>query len=441
MRLQRFGRSGAGPRLHCSFVLAWMLGALPAVASAQATEPAADRQIPAAVGSTPEPAGYFGDLRLVDRGIATASRRLHLGGNGNGETKDGFYPELSNLPTGSGWISVGPGYRQRLFDDRALFDVSAALSWRSYKMAQARFEAPKIAGSRVTVGTQVRWQDLTQVTYFGEGSDSLESQRSEYRLKSTNVVAFATLRGTSWLSIGGKAGWLDRPSILSPSGSFARGNPDARDIFPDDIVYSIAQQPGFLHQEASVTADTRDHRSHTSSGGVYRAAAANFADRDAGQFSFRRFELEGAQFVPVSDSRIVFALHGWLVTSDTSNGDVVPFYLQPSLGGGNTVRAYTDFRFHDRNLVVCNVESRVALFAHIDATLFADAGNVASRVGDLNLDKRAYGFGLRFHTHESTFARIEMAHGDDGWRFIFRMNDPLHFSRLSRRTAPIPFVP
>jgi hypothetical protein len=66
---------------------------------------------------------------------------------------------------------------------------------------------------------------------------------------------------------------------------------------------------------------------------------------------------------------------------------------------------------------------------------------VAPRVGDLNLDKTALGVGLRMHTRQSTFARFDIAHGEEGWRLLFRTNDPLHLSRLSQRTAPVPFAP
>ena len=37
----------------------------------------------------------------------------------------------------------------------------------------------------------------------------------------------------------------------------------------------------------------------------------------------------------------------------------------------------------------------MALFNHLDAAVFADAGNVAPHVADVNLDKRSYGAGLR----------------------------------------------
>jgi hypothetical protein len=86
-------------------------------------------------------------------------------------------------------------------------------------------------------------------------------------------------------------------------------------------------------------------------------------------------------------------------------------------------------------------EARVPLMTHLDVAAFVDAGNVAVRLADVNLDKRSYGAGLRLHARRHTFARLDVAHGGEGWRILLRLTDPLNLSRLSRRTAPIPFVP
>ena len=151
--------------------------------------------------------------------------------------------------------------------------------------------------------------------------------------------------------------------------------------------------------------------------------------------------MEAAGFLPLGDSRVVIAAHGWLVTSDTGEGQSVPFYLQPGLGGQNSLRSYDDFRFHDRNLMLVTVEARLAMMTHVDAAVFVDAGNVASRVGDLNIDKRSYGAGLRLHSRRQTYVRLDVARGDEGWRLVLRLTDPLKLARLSRRTAAVPFVP
>ena len=78
---------------------------------------------------------------------------------------------------------------------------------------------------------------------------------------------------------------------------------------------------------------------------------------------------------------------------------------------------------------------------HVDAAVFVDAGNVAPRAAALNLDRRSYGAGLRLHSRRETLARFDVAHGAEGWRFLFRLEEPLRLARLARRTAVVPFVP
>jgi hypothetical protein len=452
------------PRAPCRLLVAvgvaLLVGAVPATALAQPNQPdgsglagtvartatgvlladasAAGEQEAPTVGPARSPEGFLPEPRFIGRAIKLVNNRT-LGEGGR--LTNGFYPEFSNMITGSGWVSIGPGYRHWLFGDRAIVDASTAISWRMYKTAQGRFEFTNLAHSRLAIGSQVRWQDLTQISYFGPGSDSLEADRSQYRMKSTDVVGYATLRPIRSLSIVGRVGWLNSPTILPPGGTFERGYPDARTVFPDDQVLALDEQPSYLHGEASITSDTRDSRSRPSSGGVYRAAWTAYADRDAGAFSFRRYEAEGAQFVPLASRRVVLALHGWVVASDTDAGRELPFYLMPNLGGSKTMRAYSEYRFQDRNLLVATVESRFALMKHVDLAAFVDAGDVAPRLSGLDLGKTSYGLGLRIHTDRATIGRFDVAHGAEGWRFLFRTSDPLHLSRLSQRTAAAPFVP
>ena len=380
------------------------------------------------------PQGLIQEPAIIERAAIFVDRR-----QGNGEFTNGFYPNVWNMIPGAGWISVGPGYRHWYAKDQVFVDASAAVSWRGYKTAQARFELPKIARSRLALGSQVGWNDFTQVNYFGEGPEASRGDRSEYRIRSQNLAAFVTVKPAEWAGIGAQIGWL-RPSILPRAGWFESDRADTRQVFPSNPVFRADAQPTFLQREVSVTADTRDFPLHPTRGGLYRVAAASYNDSDD-VFSFRRYEAEGAHFVPIAGSRAVVAFHGWLVASDPNEGQVVPFYLQPSLGGHNTLRSYPDYRFHDRNLAMINAEARIAAMAHVDAAVFLDAGNVAPRLGDLNFEKRSYGAGIRLHTRRQTFARVDIARGGEGWRLLLRFTDPLDLSRLSRRLVNAPFVP
>ena len=371
--------------------------------------------------STSAPPGFISEPEVIERAVLFADRHIS-----NGDVTNGFYIDSWNMIPGAGWISAGPGYRHWYKKDTVFVDGSAAISWRGYKTAQARLELPRMARSRLALGTHVRWQNFPQVKFYGEGPTTLEEDRSEYQLRSTNLVGYATVRPVEWAGITAQIGWL---------------KPDTRGTAPAGVAFTVPDQPAFAHTELSVTADTRDFPGHPTRGGLVRAAVANYSDRDASRFTFRRYETEAAHFLPMAGGRAVLAVHGWMVASDTDEGQFVPFYLQPSLGGHNTLRSYADYRFHDRNMLLVNVETRIAMMTHVDAAVFLDAGNVAARLGDLNIDKRSYGAGLRLHTRRRTFGRVDVAHGGEGWRLLFRLTDPLNLGRLSRRTAAVPFVP
>jgi hypothetical protein len=420
-----------------------MLITVPAIASAQdfrVDDPPEAAQT-RATGTVPPPsAGLWSEPKLLSSGIRLAIDKF----GDTGEPKSGPYLETSNMITGSGWVSLGPGYRKYIFDKRGFLDASAAASWHLYKMVQGRFEMTDLADHHLAAGVQGMWQDQTQVNYFGLGEDSLEDNQSQYRMRSRDVVAYATYRpagsGGS-LALAGEVGYLRRPTIDSPGGTFKPDFPETTQLFPTDPGVALSFQPNYLHSEWSITSDTRDHRSHPTYGGLYRAAMTTFSDRSTDTFSFRQYEAEAAHFIPLGTPSWILALHGWVLASDVQAGHEIPFYLMPSLGGNNTLRGYHNFRFHDENLAVVNVESRWAIFTHVDAALFYDAGNVAHRFEDLNLDKTSWGAGLRLHTERMTFARVDVAHGSEGWHFLLRTSDPLRLSRVTRRVAAIPFVP
>jgi hypothetical protein len=357
-----------------------------------------------------------------------------------GEPRAGFYPEFGPTITGAGWITVGPGYRGYPWKHRAVIDMSAAVTWRAYKIAQARVEFPHLANGRLTVGSKAQWQDFTQVRYFGAGRDSQESGASDYRVQASNVVGYTAWRPRADLMLAATVGWLSRPSISSSIGPFDRDEPDTTTRHFGEPGTDVTRYPRYTHAELSIVNDSRDHPSYTTRGGVARAAWSTYRDQPTSAFAFDRTEVEVAYFAPLF-RRVVIGVHAWGVFSHTREGRSIPFYMLPSLGGHNTLRGYADYRFHDRHLVVGNLEARVPLFAHVDVAAFYDAGNVAARVEDLDFDRESFGGGVRLHTDKTTVARFDVARSTEGWRFVLKLTDPFRLRRLAKRTALLSFVP
>lgn len=398
--------------IRCLAVLLWFS---PLAANAQ--EPPEPLKVPA---SATEAHGIVPEPDIITRAVLFADRQL-----GKGDLTNGIYLDYASMIPGAGWAAVGPGYRHWYGKDTFFIDGSASISVTRYKMAQARMELPKLLKSRFALGVQARWQDFPRVDYFGDGPESTLANKAIFGVTSTQLAAYGTLRPLRWLALSGQSAWLN------PQSTRVSGN----------ILVPLVDNRKFVMNEGAATIDLRDFEGHPTRGILLRAVAARYQDRTDGSHDFDRREAEAAGFVPIAGARVVLALHGWVVETAARHGATVPFYLQPSLGGVNSMRSYTDYRFHDNAMAVANAEVRVALMSHIDWALFGDAGNVAHRAEDLDLNKQSFGTGFRLHTRRETFAMFDVAHGTEGWALWFRLNDPLRLWRLTRRTTMVPFVP
>jgi len=185
-----------------------------------------------------------------------------------------------------------------------------------------------------------------------------------------------------------------------------------------------------------VTADTRDVAGYPMSGGRYRLSVAQFHDQTFGQSSFRRVEADAAQYIPIR--RTVVALRARVDLSQTGDGQTVPFYLLPALGGANSLRGFLDYRFRDRDLLMLNAEYRWPLARVIDAAAFYDAGTVAPEASELTRRfHRDYGLGVRVHSATHMLVRLDVARSTEGTRALLTFSTPL---ALPNRSVA-PFVP
>jgi outer membrane protein assembly factor BamA len=312
---------------------------------------------------------------------------------------------------------------------------------RFYQVAQASIEFPHLANNRLKVGVQNLYRDALQVNFFGLGNDSLLSARSGYRLKYNDATTYAALGGPR-LRLQARGGLLQPLSVGAMRGRNPR-YPDTIALFDERDAPGISEQPSFVHGDLSLSVDTRDYPEHPTRGGFYAATATAFIDETAHRETFRRYEVEVSQFVPLHSPTLILALHGQAIASDASAGHSVPFYLMPNVGGRN-LRGFRDYRFHDRSMQSYSVETRWRLFSHIDLAGFVDAGSVAPRVARLTFSdlKPSYGAGIRLHNDRTTMARFDAGHGAEGWHFHFKLNDPFRRSVQSNgwRSAA-PFVP
>jgi hypothetical protein len=330
---------------------------------------------------------------------------------------DGFYPRIGGLSSGSGFAGGG-GYRRHV--GWLYADVSAAASMKSYLGFDAKVRWLQTANETLEVWTDFKYRDNTQDDFYGLGPGSTNDTRVNYGIRSNDVVARIVGRPRPWFRVGADVGYLS-PELRRGRDTTLRS---IEQIFTESTAPGLAQQPNFVHDSVFAEVDSRDVKGFPRRGGLYRATYALWDDRTFNQYDFRRFDVQGSQFIGLSANDVI-ALRVSLSYANNQPGDVVPFYLLPYIGGGDSVRAYREFRFRDENTGYLNAEYRRRVHKMVHVAGFIDAGKVAHDWQDIDVRnlKRAYGFGVRAGNDKRVFARFDVAFGGgEGTRFFLKFS-------------------
>jgi hypothetical protein len=330
---------------------------------------------------------------------------------------EGFYPRVGNVTAGSG-IALGPAYRRPgVFDGSADVSAFGMASFQRYWMLEARLRMPRLARERASIDLHAQRYDFPDEDFFGSGPASRRADHVTFGVRNTVLGATGAVHPRGWLAFGAGIDYL------TPRIDAGRGGRPIGTLFDDATAPGLRLQPDFVRYEASGELNYREPRGNPRRGGRYALAAQRFVDIDDGRHTFQRVEADLQQYLPLLRDRRVLALHALVSASNADDGRTIPFYLQRTLGGPDDLRGFRRFRFRDANMLLLQAEYRWEIFTAVDGAIFYDAGKVASRVGDLDLQdlESNYGIGFRFGTRNGVFLRVEGAFGSsDGKHFIFR---------------------
>jgi hypothetical protein len=161
-----------------------------------------------------------------------------------------------------------------------------------------------------------------------------------------------------------------------------------------------------------LTRDTRDNTIYPTRGQFHQAVVLGAATALGSDFGYGGARLDVRGYLSPG-GRHVLALRA---LGDARSG-TPPFDLLPQLGGDVLLRGYYQGRFRDHTLVALQGEYRLPVFWRIGLVGFAEAGQVAPRVGDLAFDgfKASLGAGLRFllAPREGVNIRADYGYGFD----------------------------
>ncbi|MGE3841147.1 MAG: hypothetical protein AB7I50_06130 [Vicinamibacterales bacterium] len=325
----------------------------------------------------------------------------------------GLYPLFGSIYSGGG-LAAGAGFRQ-YYGDNTFFDIKGLYSIRSYKWLEVSTDSIGLSRGRVSLHAAGGWRDLTQVAFYGLGPDTPNEGRVNFGLEERYVEAELDSRPLRLMVFSVGAGYEKYDSKR------ARGKqPSIEDVFTPDTAPGIGEDPEFLHARGRVGLDWRPASGYARKGGLYQVQYHDYRDRDD-RFSFNRLDTELVQHLPIWRERFILSLRGRM-ESVLDDGDLVPYFLLPSLGSGSTLRGYSSWRFRDRHSMLLQAEWRwTPNRTGLDFAFFYDTGKVTARRADLDFDglKSDFGIGARFHGPAATPVRIELARSDEGLRLVF----------------------
>ncbi len=274
--------------------------------------------------------------------------------------------------------------------------------------------------SKAVFHLYARARNLPQMPFYGIGPDANLANQAFFSERDVLTGVDASNPLASWIDLGGRLESIWN-SAGPPSSALAQS---ITALYP--TTPGLAEQPNFFHYEISLhphyPAQPPFNIDYLISYGFYQ-------DHSTGQYSFRRlkfnlynnlypFHTTDVECRRIPNKDIFFTLHSLIIASDASAGHLVPFYLQPTLGGTDansdpTLRGFKDFQFRAPDAILMQAEYNHRLWKYLGAYAFYDAGKVALHTGDLNFSnlRQSYGVGVSFWMNDLVLFKIYVGMG------------------------------
>ncbi len=330
-----------------------------------------------------------------------------------------WHLQLGGLPVGAG-IAAGPVGEWTNSTDRIQSKIWALGSIYRFYNVGAAVTLPRLTNQNLDLTFDVWHSDSPQLDYYGQGQDSLKSNRTDFRREDTQFgvnLAWPILRHV-------------QPSCGIHQDLINVGPGTSRAVTSTDLKFDPNEAPGihmesnFLYAGCTLPFDFRDNPGYPHKGSAlflqYRRAYAE----DHSEFSFNRVSAAAEHYIPFFNEKRVIALHADTELSFHGPNQVVPFYLQPTLGGNNDLRGFRPWRFYDENSLLLNAEYRWEICTGFDMAIFEDVGKVFHRPGQIDFSnlRKSTGFGLRFNDVRSMILRVDTGFSREGFQVWVTFN-------------------
>jgi surface antigen Omp85-like protein len=336
-----------------------------------------------------------------------------------GMVEDGIFPIFGGLGDGAG---LGGGVLLRrpggLDPERAL-SLRVTASVRNFHHHELSYFDRSILGP-MSMNLAAAYFYMPQEDFYGLGRESLEEDHTSYRRQTIAGVASFPIRLTTHTAL--RPGGIIRQVAMGAGTD--RRFPNTEEVFPEETLPGLEDGGDFISAFTVFEHNTVVERAGPVSGGRELLGAAVTKSIDGQDLGYWRYQAEAFRYFTVYPRRVL-AFHLFGRVTDRRGDDEAPFFDLPELGGSNTLRAYFEHRFRDRDAVLAAAEYRWELTRGLESVLFIEEGNVFTDVDrEFRFERlrTSYGGGLRLKNQGGTAIRFELAYSPEvGSRFFFKL--------------------
>jgi outer membrane protein assembly factor BamA len=342
---------------------------------------------------------------------------------------NGLTPQLGGLPTGGGF-SLGPRYTRRdLLREHLISNSYIVGSTKKWYKGQSTLDFVGLMDNHLQLTAGGAYQNAASMPYYGEGSNSSKDNQSDFRREFTSArfggqFHFLDQKMSAGYSVGG---------LLVNVGPGDQGGwPSTDKIFNEANTPGLEKQSNFITGTASIAANLTTPSFSNPKGLILEAQDTQFWDQSGNNSSFHLLQTQATYYVPFINGMRTLAFRARNETTFHADGQQVPFYLQPTLGGPNDLRGYERYRYYDNGTSVLSGEYKWSVAGSVEMALFGDGGNVYSRPGLIGLRELRGdgGFGVRFKNKQQEIMRFDVGFSPEGVKVWFVFNNA--FGKLYR---------
>jgi hypothetical protein len=328
--------------------------------------------------------------------------------------------DVGGLGPGAG-VGIGSVLQETTYSGHLLFRTWGHLAFHNFYNAGVGAELRNFPALDLKFALEGSHADAPQLEYYGEGQNSSIHNRTNFRREDTLFNFRVELHPHRHVEQACRLG----ENLLNVGPGTNESLATTESVFGPSQAPGIDVQSNYLIGGCSAALDLQDFPDDPHKGTFAAAAFDRYYAQNHSQFSFYRLSLAGEQYVPFFNRKRVIALRAKTVLSFHSADQVVPFYLQATLGSDTELRGYRRYRFYDENSLALTAEYRWEISTGFDMALFVDGGKVFDHPGQLNLSllKSSAGFGLRFKNQlqRRVVARLDTGFSTEGFQIWLKV--------------------